>query len=85
MAAVNVYLYSTVGCHLCEQAKTILWPVLQQYQFRLSEIDIAEDDKLIEQYGTRIPVLRVANYSNELNWPFTAEQVDAFFAGLVAV
>jgi glutaredoxin len=79
---VKVYLYSTVGCHLCEQAKVILWPVLLQYQFRLVEVDIADSDELIEQYGTRIPVLHINNNSRELNWPFTAQDVDILFAEL---
>lgn len=75
---MNIYLYSTVGCHLCEQAKAMLWPLLSQYQCRLQEIDIADDDLLIERYGIRIPVLAAKNQSIELNWPFTTEQVDNF-------
>lgn len=77
-----VYLYSTLGCHLCEQAKVIVWPLLSQYQFQLQEVDISVDDDLIEDYGIRIPVLGVANYSKELNWPFSAQQVDEFFGGI---
>ena len=79
---MKVYLYSTVGCHLCEHAKAVLWPLLLHYQFRLNEIDIATDDKLIEKYGTRIPVLAAPNHSTELNWPFTTQEVDAFFIKL---
>ena len=87
---MKVYLYSTVGCHLCEQAKVILWPLLLQYQFRLVEVDIAESDEMIEQYGTRIPVLNANKLegdtnSNELNWPFTAEDVDRLFARLAGL
>ena len=88
-----VYLFSTVGWHLCEKAKIVLWPLLQHYQIHLTEIDIADDDKLIEYYGTRIPVLGTLESGQklrspmeprvlELNWPFTSEQVDAFFAQL---
>ncbi len=75
-------MYTTLGCHLCDKAKDVLWPLLQQHQFRLIEIDIAEDDKLVDQYGIRIPVLATSNSSVELNWPFNAEQVDMFFASL---
>lgn len=78
----SVYLYSTLGCHLCEQAKVILWPLLGQYQFKLVEVDIAESDKLIESYGVRIPVVGAPDSAEELNWPFTAEDVDKFFAKL---
>ena len=78
----NIYLYSTLGCHLCEQAKVILWPLLGQYQFKLVEVDIAESDELIENYGVRIPVLGLPDYSEELDWPFTAEDVDKFLTEL---
>ncbi|MFO1389055.1 glutaredoxin family protein [Cellvibrio sp.] len=79
---MKVYLYSTLGCHLCEKAKEILWPLLQRYQRQLVEVDIAEDDTLIERYGIRIPVLGAVDSSRELNWPFSAEQVDEFLASL---
>lgn len=81
---MKIYLYSTVGCHLCEQAKVILWPLIAQYQFQLLEIDIATSDELIEQYGIRIPVLAADNRLDELNWPFKAEDVNDFFAGIIA-
>jgi hypothetical protein len=80
---VKIYLYSTLGCHLCEQAKVILWPLLLKYQFRLVDIDISISDEMIENYGTRIPVLNAGDDSAELNWPFTPEQVDSYFAELV--
>ncbi len=82
---MKVYLYSTVGCHLCEQAKVILWPLLLQYQFRLVEVDIAESDEMIELYGTRIPVLHVKDPVTELNWPFTTQDVDKLFTGLAGL
>ncbi len=79
---MKIYLYSTLGCHLCEQAKVVLWPLLLKYQFRLVEIDISTSDEMIENYGTRIPVLSVGDGFAELNWPFTPEQVDSHFAEL---
>ena len=82
---MKVFLYSTVGCHLCEQAKLVLWPVLAQYQFRLVEIDIANDDSMIEHYGTRIPVLGAPDSKRELNFPFSAEEVDTFFSELMGL
>ena len=77
---MKIYLYSTIGCHLCEQAKVILWPLLSKYQLRLAEVDISTSDEMIDAYGTRIPVLGVNESSAELNWPFTEEQADRFFA-----
>jgi hypothetical protein len=79
---VKINLYSTLGCHLCEQAKSILWPLLLQYQHDLVEIDIATSDELIERYGIRIPVLSDTNNVNELNWPFGPQDVEQFFLSL---
>lgn len=80
---MKIYLYSTLGCHLCEQAKTILWPLLLKYRFRLLEVDISTTDEMIERYGIRIPVLGIGDNLAELNWPFTPEQVDSLFAELI--
>ncbi len=72
----SVTLYHTSGCHLCEKAKTLLWPFLSD-QLSLIEMDIAESDSLIDSYGTRIPVLRLLDAS-ELAWPFDEFQLAAF-------
>lgn len=77
---MKIHLYSTVGCHLCEQAKVILWPLLSRFSYELVEIDIATSDELIEIYGIRIPVLSNPDQSLQLNWPFTPEDVEQFFA-----
>lgn len=71
----TLILYSTLGCHLCEDAKTLAWPVLQHFGYRLNEVDIADDDRLIERYGVRIPVVRREDSTLELGWPFTQEQL----------
>jgi len=80
----TVFLYSTAGCHLCDKAKTLLWPVLAHHGFRLLEKDIADDDALIEAYGIRIPVLVAQDLSRELGWPFDEQQASDFLAGLKA-
>ena len=64
--AARIELLTTLGCHLCEQAEALVrqaapgLPVVQ--------IDIADDDQLIAQYGEIIPVLRYQG--RELRWPF---------------
>lgn len=80
---ISVYLYSTLGCHLCDQAKAVLWPLLAHYGYRLQEIDIADSDDLIEKYGVRIPVLASEHGGRELGWPFDAEAANSFLAELV--
>lgn len=75
-----VYLYSTPGCHLCEMAREIVSPLLNNYSLSLEEIDIAESDALIERYGVRIPVLKSPQHIDELGWPFDSAQADNFLA-----
>lgn len=68
-------LYSTLGCHLCENAKQVLWPVLSEAGLQLQEVDIAEDDHLQEQYAIRIPVIRLQNATEDVGWPFDGDDV----------
>lgn len=75
-----VYLYSTPGCHLCEMAREIVSPLLNNYSLRLEEVDIAESEELVERYGVRIPVLKSPQHIDELGWPFDSMQVDNFLA-----
>ncbi|QVL44245.1 MAG: glutaredoxin family protein [Alcanivorax sp.] len=63
---MTVVLYTTLGCHLCEQARDMLLTVNPQVD--IHAVDIAEDDTLIAEYGERIPVLR--RDDRELAWPF---------------
>ena len=73
-------LYTTSGCHLCEEAKVILWPLLTEFGLRLREIDIADSDALIEQYSTRIPVVAFEKAGRELEWPFITSEARDFIA-----
>ena len=66
----TLYLYTTLGCHLCEQAKQLAWPVLAHYGFRLEEVEIADDEALMSRYAIRIPVVARADDGSELGWPF---------------
>ena len=68
----TLYLYTSLGCHLCEQAKEIVEPLLPTYQLVLKEVEIAECDELLERYGVRIPVVRLEGRLDELGWPFDA-------------
>lgn len=75
---MRLFLYSTTACHLCENARDMLWPLLEKYPIRLQEIDIADSDELLERYGVRIPVLRFADGEEELGWPFDSAQLQDF-------
>ena len=75
-----VTLYSTLGCHLCEQAKALSWPVLQHFGYQLREVEIADNELLLERYGVRIPVVQRQDSGAELGWPFTQEQLAELLA-----
>jgi len=80
---MDIELFSTSGCHLCEVAERLLLDVLPAFGDAIScyIVDIADDDALIECYGTRIPVL-LAVSGQSLNWPFDADQLRSFLRGL---
>ena len=73
----SFYLYSTAGCHLCEQAEELLQPFLRAGMMHLQIVDISFDDELVKRYGIRIPVLACEGAAGrqELGWPFDQAQV----------
>jgi len=71
--AFPLALYATSGCHLCEQAATLLRAAVDA-PFRL--VEIADDDDLLERYGVRIPVLQRLDTGAELGWPFDAAAIE---------
>lgn len=70
-------LFGTLGCHLCEMAEALLMPFVE-HGLLVELVDIAEDERWVDAYGLRIPVLRRLDNNAELDWPFGAEQVVAF-------
>ena len=73
-------LYIGTHCPLCDQAKALLYPVLQEKGWRLHEVNISEDEVLTAKYGIRIPVI-VTPDGREKGWPFTAGQVRRLISG----
>lgn len=53
----DVTLYSRPGCHLCEEAKNALGPLLREFGIALREVSIEGDPVLEERYGVDIPVV----------------------------
>ena len=79
MQGVNVELYTTLGCHLCGEALAML-KILQAHEksLILAEIEIADSEKLMAEYGIRIPVITADNSQDDLGWPFTIEELTEF-------
>jgi len=53
----DVTLYTRPGCHLCEEAKAQIAPLLQEFGARLTEINIDEDPDLRARYDYDVPVI----------------------------
>jgi len=58
----DVTLYSRPGCHLCEEAKAAIAPLLREFGAVLHEINIDEDAVLKESYGWDIPVIFIGSH-----------------------
>ncbi len=86
----TLLLYTTQGCHLCEQAEALLLPVLDYLKgnfaegISLQQVEISESEALVERYGVRIPVIRVDGQEEELAWPFDQAIAFAYLQGALA-
>lgn len=58
---LDVTLYTRVGCHLCEEAKAQMAPLLRRFGARLREVDIDRDPQLRAQYDDDVPVIFLAD------------------------
>ncbi len=58
---VEVTLYTRPGCHLCEEAKAVIEPLVVEFGAKLREVNIEGDVGLTEQYGLDIPVVFVGS------------------------
>jgi hypothetical protein len=72
---VSLIIYTTIGCHLCELAEAEIGQVYRQLPTPVTPVDIAKDERLINRYGMRIPVLYNRNTGAELDWPFSAKGI----------
>jgi glutaredoxin len=53
----DVTIYSRPACHLCEEAKEQIAPLLREFGARLTEINIDEDPELCARYDYDVPVI----------------------------
>jgi hypothetical protein len=72
---MELSFYTTAQCHLCELAESLLVNTPMQRPIPVNVLDIAQSEQLVARYGTRIPVLRRSDTGNELDWPFTQDQL----------
>jgi len=78
---MKLILYSTLDCHLCEQAADLLKQVAVKFDLEYIDIagsaDPAQSEILVEKYGIRIPVIKNES-GKELGWPFDLEALENF-------
>ena len=78
---MKVTLFTTSGCHLCEEAEAMLRHLQQalntDINIDIATVDIAESEKLMAKYGLRIPVIQASD-GRELGWPFSIDELVSF-------
>ncbi len=74
----KIKFYTTVGCHLCEDAHLLIDQFVKQGSVIVEMIDIADSDELIDSYGIRIPVIQRLDTEKELGWPFDESELADF-------
>jgi hypothetical protein len=54
---LDVTLYTRPGCHLCDEMKAQVAPLIRRAGARLREVNIDADEMLRERYNLEVPVL----------------------------
>jgi glutaredoxin len=57
----DVTMYMREGCHLCEQAKAAMTPLLAETGAKLYEVDIDDDPAMLERYTNDVPVIFIGS------------------------
>lgn len=83
LSQLKIKLFTTSGCHLCDQAEEMLNYLnsdVSDCGIEIHPIEISDEDDLVERYGIRIPVLAVDVKSiPELGWPFDYFELKSWF------
>ena len=87
---IALTLLTKPGCHLCEEAKTVVDSAINKFKsehssenpIELTEVNILEDQALLEQYVEEIPVLQI-NGATHAYWKIDSERLIAALNELV--
>jgi hypothetical protein len=72
---INLILYTTSHCHLCDQAESILKDISVLNDIVWATLEISEDSILLQRYEIKIPVIKRVDNNIEIAWPFTAPDI----------
>ena len=78
--AARVLLYGKPGCHLCDDARTVITRVCADLGTSYDEVDITADPTLMKQYGEQIPVTFVDGAQHDF-WRVDENRLRAALAG----
>jgi hypothetical protein len=75
-----IELFETEGCHLCVEAHALVSQFLKKSRqsYKLTRVEIASSDDLLNRYGIRIPVVKRIDTNAELGWPFDERALERF-------
>ena len=59
---LDITLYTRPGCHLCDQAKELILPLLSEFAATFREVNIDDDPQLTARYGLDIPVIFIGTH-----------------------
>lgn len=57
--SIHVELYSRPGCHLCDDAKAVIEPLVDKYGIVLQVTDVDSNPELRDAYGWDIPIIMI--------------------------
>lgn len=72
---MDIKLYTTLGCHLCDEALEMLMLLKKtELELNIVNVEIADSKSLSELYGEKIPVVQFKR--EEIYWPFGVEELE---------
>jgi len=74
--SARIRLLSKPGCHLCDDARTVIAAVCADTGEAYDEVDITTDPELMEQYAEQIPVTFVDGKQHDY-WRVDPERLRA--------
>jgi glutaredoxin len=59
---LDLTIYSRPGCHLCDEAKAVMSPLIKEFGATVREVNIDQDEELAERYSWDIPVIYIGSH-----------------------
>ena len=74
MSTARVTLISKPGCHLCDEARTVIAAVTAELGESFVEVDVRSDPALLDRYVEMIPVTLVDGVQHDY-WRVRAQRL----------